>query len=296
MEKLDPFVTVYDDPSYVFKSCSHDWIVVLQKLPDTVTNESRPVVDPKCAKFRADKLQVVDIIHKFDQTTRDSICNSVYEHKQIVYKKGEIIEVKDFDKNVNIVCAAGIHYYKTMKVAFYLELERVIDGEFYDWHNDGQVFSKRIYKDGKPEGEWSCWYDNGQKQSNVTYKDGKVEGARVYWYYNGQMESKGIYKDGKQEGEWIDWYYNGQMESKGVCKNGKREGKYIYWYDDGQMCFKGIYKDGKQDGEYIFWYSNGQMQSKGKYKDGKREGEWIFWRDNGKMNSKGIYKDGFFIE
>ena len=176
MDKLVHIVDRYKDRSYVFKSCSRDWIVVLQKLADTITNESRSVVDADCAKFRADKLQVVDIIHKFDQTTRDSICNSVYEHKQIVYKKGEIIEVKDFDKNVDIVCAAGIHYYKTMKVAFYLELERVIDGEFYDWHNDGQMKAKGIYKDGKPEGEWISWYDNGPLKSKGIYKDGKQEG------------------------------------------------------------------------------------------------------------------------
>ena len=38
MDKLDPYVTKYNDSSYVFKSCSRDWIVVLQKLPDTITN------------------------------------------------------------------------------------------------------------------------------------------------------------------------------------------------------------------------------------------------------------------
>ena len=223
MDKLVHIVDRYIDPSYVFKSCSRDWIVVLQKLPDTITNESRFVVDADCAKFRANKLQVVDIIHKFDQTTRDSICNSVYEHKQIVYKKGEIIEVKDFDKNVNIVCAAGIHYYKTMKVAFYLEVQSVIDGE------------------------WSCWHDNGKMESKGIYKDGKREGEWIFWHNNGQMESKGIYKDGYLKGEWIYWYDNGQMESKGTYKDGKGEGEWIFWCDNGKMISKGKYKDGKEE-------------------------------------------------
>ena len=197
MEELGPFVTKYNDSSYVFKSCSRVWIVVLWKLPDTITNESRPVVDRKCAKFRADKLQVVDIIHKFDQTnTCDSIRNSVYADKQLEYKKGEIIEVKDFDTNVNEVRTTGIHYYKTMKVAFYLELETVRDGEL--------IF----------------WRDNKQMQSNRTYKDGTLEGGYISWHINGQMEYKGIYKDGNPEGEWIFWHSNGQMRSKGIYKNG----------------------------------------------------------------------------
>ena len=97
MDKLVHIVDIVDryiDPSYVFKSCSRDWIVVLQKLPDTITNESRFVVDADCAKFRANKLQVVDIIHKFDQTiTCDSIWNSVYAGKQMEYKRGEIVGV-----------------------------------------------------------------------------------------------------------------------------------------------------------------------------------------------------------
>ena len=123
MDKLVSFVAKYDDSSYVFKSCSHNWIVVLQKLPDTITNESRSVVDADCAKFRANKLRVVVIIHKFDQTnTCDSIRNSAYADKKMEYKRGKIIEVEDFDKNLNEVYTTGIHYYKTMKAAFHLKL------------------------------------------------------------------------------------------------------------------------------------------------------------------------------
>ena len=72
-------------------------------------------MDADCAKFRASKLQVDDIIHKFNQTIT---CDS-------------------------------------MKVTFYLELETdsVRDGEWSCWHNNGQIESKGIYKDS-PEGEY----------------------------------------------------------------------------------------------------------------------------------------------
>ena len=154
------------------------------------------------------------------KTTRDSICNSVYEHKQIVYKKGEIIEVEDFDGNLNEVYATGIHYYKTMEVAFYLELKTDRDGE------------------------WRCWYENGQMQSKGIYKEGKEEGEWEYRYSNGQLESKGKYKEGKEEGEWEYWYSNGQLESKGKYKNGNREGEWIYLRKIGIIASKVIYKNG----------------------------------------------------
>ena len=247
MDKLVHIVDRYEDPSHVFKSCSRDWIVVLRKLPDTNTNESRPVVDPNCAKFRADKLQVVDIINKFDQTTTDSICDSVYEDKQMVYEKGEIIEVKDFDKNVNIVCAAGIHYYKTMKVAFYLELERVIDGEWICWYENGQMYSKRTYKDGKPEGVWS------------------------YWYSHGQMALTGVYKNGEREREWISWYDNGQMKSNITYKDGILEGEYISWYNNGRIELYKTYKGGELEEEY-----NGRMNVRYTYRKIPRR-RMYFW-------------------
>ena len=53
------------DPKYVFKSCGN-YIVVLQKLLDTITNESRSdVSNAMYANYRANKLRVILIINKF---------------------------------------------------------------------------------------------------------------------------------------------------------------------------------------------------------------------------------------
>src|SRR5271170_1546949 len=77
-----------DDESYVYKLCrnvhvhsteldektsivmdekQNDWLIIMQKLVDTKTNEARKgVINKNCAKFRADRLKVVDIINVYD--------------------------------------------------------------------------------------------------------------------------------------------------------------------------------------------------------------------------------------
>src|SRR5271156_4246303 len=41
------------------KDICRKWLVVMQKLPDTITNEEREVVDVSHAKYRANKLKVI---------------------------------------------------------------------------------------------------------------------------------------------------------------------------------------------------------------------------------------------
>src|SRR2546428_12195942 len=68
LELIEEKCTEYlNDPNFVFKCCIDEktddhWIVILKKLDDTVTNESRTnIKNHLYAKFRADKLKVIKI-------------------------------------------------------------------------------------------------------------------------------------------------------------------------------------------------------------------------------------------
>lgn len=183
MQSLTSYMNRYSDSKYVFKSCGKEWIVILQKLSDTITNEARKVVDAKFAKFRADKLLVVDIVNKFDQTKSCiSIYNSIYVDDKIEYAKGKTIEITNFDKNIHKVCTRGIHYFKTIVAAFYCELDKVTNGEWIQWYDSGRLQIKGMYINGIKEGEW------------------------IKWHNNGSIQIKGLYKNGKREGRWTEWY------------------------------------------------------------------------------------------
>ena len=165
----------YPEGKYLYKSCDKKWIVVLETISGSITNQTRLTVDyptRKFAKFRSNKLKVIDIIDKFDHTkTINSVKNSVYTEKaKIEYVKGTIVESDSFDMDLITVCSNGIHFFESVEPAFYYELDdRNYTGHYKSWHDDGQKWQEGDYLDGKRTGHWISWYSNGQKKEEGDY-------------------------------------------------------------------------------------------------------------------------------
>jgi len=79
-------------------------------------------------------------------------------------------------------------------------------------------------KNGEEEGEWVEYHDNGQLMSKVSYKNGEEEGKWIAYYDNGQLWQKGGWKNGKREGEWVYYDYNGIVQKfmTGTFKDGRK--------------------------------------------------------------------------
>ena len=169
-------------------------------------------------------------------------------------------------------------------------------GIWEEYWNNGQLYSKGLYKDNKKDGIWETYYSNGQLKSKFSYKDGKYDGIWEEYHENGQLKSKFSYKDGKYDGIWETYYSNGQLDSKGSYKDDKKEGYWESYYSNGQLKSKGLYKDGKYDGIWEEYHGNGQLYSKGSYKNGKKDGIWEFYYDNGQLSSKGSYENDKYIK
>jgi len=123
----------------VFKSCGFEWIVVMQKLPDSITNETRKDVhDLRYAGFRADRLIVIKIINKFTDDEINEIENTLYTMKKIKYRVGEVVEAGSFDTCLDKVMTDGIHYYRTPVPAYYLEIDQIV-GKYRSWYDNGQL-------------------------------------------------------------------------------------------------------------------------------------------------------------
>lgn len=167
-----------NDPDCVYKSCDKVYIVVLKKLTDTNTNESRDVADINYAKFRADKLLVVNIIAKFDISQKiDKTCNSVYKNTRVEYKIGEIVSVNNFETNLSVVCAPGIHYFKTIEPAFYYEIDENNIDTYCSWYDTGAKRSERkceTIDDQCRKYTITLFFENGHKESECTYENEKV--------------------------------------------------------------------------------------------------------------------------
>jgi antitoxin component YwqK of YwqJK toxin-antitoxin module len=264
------------NPIYVYKSCG-EYVVILEKLSDTITNENRNnIPNEQCrqfAKYRGNKFLVKDIFHKFNSTKKiSSILSSNFENT-LEYEIGKVIIPDNFDTNLEKVCSNGIHYFLKLECAYYYSLQKTLNGEYLEWYENGQQYKKCIYTDDKINGEYLEWYENGQQYKKCIYTDDKINGEYLEWYKNGQQHIKCTYTNGKRNGECLEWHENGQQHIKCTYTNGKRNGEYLEWYENGQQYKKCIYTDDKINGEYLEWYENGQQLIKCTYTDG----EYLEW-------------------
>lgn len=163
----------FSDNSYVFKSCQTNYIVILKKDQTTKTNEKRfNISSSKCAKLRANKLLVVNIINKFDPSeTLNSITNSIYKDSQKDYVIGKIITSR-WNSDLSIINTEGIHYFNTIEPAFYSELfflTKKFGGKWYDWHDNGQMRCELIYNINNDLISAIYWSENGTIVLNEVY-------------------------------------------------------------------------------------------------------------------------------
>jgi hypothetical protein len=156
LSKCIEFCRQYENnPNVVYKTCG-DYIVVLEKQKDTLTNENRTgIVDPMHAKFRADKLKVLCIFHKQNPNIQQyCVENTMYLRKKCntLYMCGSVIKVSNYNKNLSEVCTTGLHYFKSVEAAYYYGLnikDCRYTGEYITWRSSGQIATHHEYINGQ---------------------------------------------------------------------------------------------------------------------------------------------------
>jgi antitoxin component YwqK of YwqJK toxin-antitoxin module len=199
------------DIQYVYKLCHNTcarraWIVVMKKIFDTITNESRDgVINTRYAKFRANKLQVVTIIsyHNPKRRSKKIIHKPDCMFPSTVYIKGHIVEPDKYDYDLNIICSNGIHYFNSIEAAYYYELMSYdYSGVWKTYRDNGEIFSYCTYKKGIKHGNYVSYYPSGNKNSEGSYVDDVKNGHWTH-YLGGDVVDEGSYVDNKKHGRWI---------------------------------------------------------------------------------------------
>jgi hypothetical protein len=182
------------DTKYVYKSCryidvdniGHDYIVILEKLTETITNESRThVYDDDFADFRGSIFLVARIFDKFAPTeTVSSVTSSKYGKKTVLYTTGQTIKPDSFDMNLNNIRSNGIYYYKTVTPAFYSELEKnsSYTGNYISYHDNGRVKRSGSYASGLRTGTWNKYYASGRIYKTGAYTTGERTGLWIAYH------------------------------------------------------------------------------------------------------------------
>ena len=234
MDNLDGFKSLCDlEPMFdcndrtVFKQCGN-CIVMLEKLEDTLTNESRSnIIDRRYAKFRANKLLVKKIVDVTTLEELDKVYNFLLGSKfngKMKYTVGQIVSVDDYDTDLEIVCSTGIHYFLTLERAYrHLCKKSINNGIYVYWFPNGQKFAECSIVDGKFDGKFDGkyeeWYENGQKKIECNYINGKTYGKYEKWYPSGQKCKECNYINNKCHHRYESWHANGKK---------KRDCNYVY--------------------------------------------------------------------
>ncbi len=98
------------------------------------------------------------------------------------------------------------------------------------YHENGKIFHKANYKDGKLHGIRKIFYKSGTLKNERIYKNGKSEGDFVEYYGSGVIKEAGKYTNGKQTGKWKTFFENKKIETVGMYKNGKKAGIWKTYY------------------------------------------------------------------
>lgn len=64
---------------------------------------------------------------------------------------------------------------------------KIMNGPYWQYHDNGQKQAEGRYLNGQLEGKWVWWYENGQKQEEVDYMYGKPKGEGLAWYPDGRI-------------------------------------------------------------------------------------------------------------
>jgi antitoxin component YwqK of YwqJK toxin-antitoxin module len=249
----------YEDGEYVFKSCGI-YIVVLQRLRDTKTNELRGnVFDKGHAKFRGNKFDVVAIINKYEyDEDQINIVDSNYT-PSFKYTVGKTISEKRYNKNINDICASGIHYYLTWEAAYFydIDLTLVKDGNIIDYNDNGSINEEyEVYGDTK-HGQYKSYHTNNTLKSEGFMIHGAKYGSWKYYDKGGIMIAQKTYTNGVEHGEQMGFYSDNIVKVKFTRQNGKKHGKFIRYYENGNIVEEGYHLNDKMVGNWDYNDMNG---------------------------------------
>lgn len=216
------------------------------------------------------------------------------------YVKGElqkdVPELTKLDMKTEYYQGGNIKYYGGFK-------NGVAEGVHRDYAITGEVTNAKIYKDGvltaegilddfgHEQGQWKEYHPNGQIKSKGEYKDGKRINDWVFFYSNGKIEQKGNYdKKGRAQGIWIWYYDDGKILREENYVDDLQEGIMVEYGDTGNVITKGNYIEGLKEGPWI--YEIGDYKETGEYKLNKRQDLWKHFYNNGALRFEGNFIDG----
>lgn len=177
----------------------HYVVIITLAIPyDAITNIKRKgIVNANTAHYRCNKAEVIKI------ETMDGIQydEAVSYHgssmvKPLLYKVNEMVEVDNYDMDLDIVHSTGIHFFLTKTMAEQYECVNIENGILTSYDSNGAIIEQTSYVNGKKNGI-SIRYCEDSSRKEVTYIDNYRHGFEVSYDKNNQITEKRIWADNR---------------------------------------------------------------------------------------------------
>ena len=184
-----------------YKKCKLDRIAKLQILGQN--NEKREsIADKRYAKFRANKVKVLEIYNAQDSTITHNEAQSLFD-SNVKYVVNDIVKPDSYHPDPENVCSNGIHYYLTEEAAYHWESRS--DGLIKTFYDDGTIKCEREMRNNKVNGSYTTFYNNGNVFEKMNFENGHLHGPYEQWSVEGKKiaESKFNYDRKKFENVFL---------------------------------------------------------------------------------------------
>lgn len=194
----------------------HYNVIITLAIPyDAITNiERKGIVNADTAYHRCNKAKVIKI------ETVDGIQyeEAVSYHassmaKPLLYKVNEMVEVDNYDMDLDKVCSTGIHFFLTKSMAEQYECVSIENGILTRYASNGAISEQTSFVNGKKNGIEIRYCEDGSRKE-VTYVNNYLHGLAVTYDKNNNITEKHIWADNRyytintDTGQTVDVYTN----------------------------------------------------------------------------------------
>jgi MORN repeat protein len=196
--------------------------------------------------------------------------------------------------------------------------------QFVERFDNGQVYSIAAVIHGEQgerirEGPYTSFHENGEVEVVGQFHQGHKDGEWIAYWPNGFLRSQGRYADDIREGPWTMYNERGHKSAEGGFHENRRTGAWTWWREDGEIdeAHTGFYAyhvipelDGERptgawwegesfnrdkQGRWTLLRSNGTPILVGDYDRGRAMGPWLLFSADGSPDEgwvSGEYRDG----
>ena len=100
---------------------------------------------------------------------------------------------------------------KTETEHFFIDKNRLKQGEYRDYHFNGQLWEHSFYLNNKRHGECKMYSIKAKLYRHMFFENGKRHGETKKYHDNGQLCEYAIYKNGIRHGVYERYYSNGEL-------------------------------------------------------------------------------------